>query len=205
MRRNKGRLFSLSLSNGFARHEFDGNVDADREPETALKLPDDGLGGGLGEEIHMRLDRGERDNGHLRVEVMPLMQGILSGKYDTIESIPLLRRRTLHFDSANNDQIRHGGRGMEPQLQAFLTELKAFSAECGIRCSELAIGWILSNPQITTVLAGCRTRRQLQENVAAIETKLTDDVVQRLNEISAPIANLCGANCDLWQWNSRIW
>lgn len=136
---------------------------------------------------------------------MPLMQGILSGKYDSIEEIPVLRRRTLHFDSNGNSQIRHGGRGMEAELQQFLRDLKTVSVESGISCSDLCLSWILSRKEVTTVLAGCRTCKQLESNVRAIETRLPDDLVARLDAISAPIAALCGANCDLWQWNSRIW
>ena len=136
---------------------------------------------------------------------MPLMQGILSGKYDSIEAIPVVRRRTLHFDSRTNDQIRHGGPGMEAELQTFLRELRRVSEESGISCSALCIGFILSNRAVSTVLAGCRTRKQLRENVQAVETGLPADLLDRLHEISAPIAALCGANCDLWQWNSRVW
>ena len=72
-------------------------------------------------------------------------------------------------------------------------------------CSALCIGFILSNRAVSTVLAGCRTRKQLRENVQAVETGLPADLLDRLHEISAPIAALCGANCDLWQWNSRVW
>lgn len=87
---------------------------------------------------------------------MPLMQGILSGKYDTIEEIPVVRRRTLHFDSRKNDQIAiRGGPGMEDALETFLADLKAVSKESGISCSALCISWILSHSAVSTVLAGC--------------------------------------------------
>jgi len=136
---------------------------------------------------------------------MPLLQGILTGKYSRIDEIPKARRRTLHFDSAGNDQIRHGGRGMEAELSAFLGALRRLSDDCGIPCSDLCIGWILAHDAVSTVLAGSRTREQLARNVEAAETRLPADVVARLNDISAPLAALCGANCDLWQWNSRVW
>ena len=136
---------------------------------------------------------------------MPLMQGILSGKYNSIEEIPVIRRRTIHFDSVGNDQIRHGGRGMEKELGIFLQNLRALSAESGLKCSELCTSWILSHSAVTTVLGGARTTEQLESNVKAIETKLPEDLIRKMDEISAPIAALCGANCDLWQWNSRIW
>ncbi len=136
---------------------------------------------------------------------MPLMQGILTGKYDSIDDIPPVRRRTIHFDSRKNDKIRHGGQGMEPQVQQFISDLKQLSNESGISCSDLCISWILSNKAVSTVLVGCRNTAQLKANVKAIETKLPDDLVASLNKISAPIADLCGANCDPWQWNSRVW
>lgn len=82
----------------------------------------------------------------------------------------------------------------------FWRELRRVSEESGISCSALCIGFILSNRAVSTVLAGCRTRKQLRENVQAVETGLPADLLDRLHEISAPIAALCGANCDLWQW-----
>ncbi len=136
---------------------------------------------------------------------MPLLQGILSGKYNSVEEIPVIRRRTIHFDSKGNDQIRHGGQGMESELSTFLSELKKVSLESGISCSALCISWVLKNSTVTSVLSGSRTRAQLEANIAAVETELPDDVYSRLTEISKPLAACYGANADLWQWNSRIW
>ena len=136
---------------------------------------------------------------------MPLMQGILSGKYSSIEEIPVIRRRTLHFDSQGNDQIRHGGRGMEKELGIFLSKLKALSEKTGYKCSELCTSWILSRSAVSTVLGGARNIEQLESNIKAVETRLPAEIVEEMDAISTPIADLCGANCDLWQWNSRIW
>ncbi|MDO5021790.1 MAG: aldo/keto reductase [Eubacteriales bacterium] len=136
---------------------------------------------------------------------MPLMQGILAGKYDSTDEIPPTRRRTIHFDSRKNDLIRHGGQGMEPEVQQFITDLKALSKETGISCSELCISWVLSNKAVSTILVGIRNIEQLKANVKAMEIKLPEDIIARLNDLSAPIAELCGPNCDFWQWNSRVW
>jgi Predicted oxidoreductases (related to aryl-alcohol dehydrogenases) len=43
---------------------------------------------------------------------MPLMQGLLTGRYASIEDIPMLRRRTRHF-SRHRDGTRHGEEGHE--------------------------------------------------------------------------------------------
>lgn len=101
-----------------------------------------------------------------------------------------MRRRTLHFDSRKNDQIRHGGPGMEDALETFLADLKAVSKESGISCSTLCISWILSHSAVSTVLAGCRTTAQLEANVKAVETTLSADLVKRLDE-TAPRLPAC--------------
>lgn len=136
---------------------------------------------------------------------MPLLQGLLSGKYTSIEEIPVIRRRTIHFDSNGNSQIRHGGQGMEKELGVFLGNLKKISDESGISCSALCISWILRNSAVTSVLSGSRTRAQLDANIKAVETELSDELYAKLTEISQPLFACYGANSDLWQWNSRVW
>jgi myo-inositol catabolism protein IolS len=43
---------------------------------------------------------------------MPLMQGLLSGRYNSVEDIPVLRRRTRHF-AGTREGTRHGEQGAE--------------------------------------------------------------------------------------------
>jgi myo-inositol catabolism protein IolS len=46
---------------------------------------------------------------------MPLMQGLLTGKYETVDDVPPFRTRTRHF-SGDRPQSRHGGPGAEKEL-----------------------------------------------------------------------------------------
>ena len=44
---------------------------------------------------------------------MPLLQGLLSGKYQNLKSFPKNRARTRHFDSRHNQKSRTGENGFE--------------------------------------------------------------------------------------------
>ena len=138
---------------------------------------------------------------------MPLMQGILAGKYKQIDDIPPVRRRTIHFDQSHNPLVRHGGSGFEAQLVPMLEQLHGLAAESGYSEACLAIAWLISKAGVRSVIAGCRDVRQLQDNAVSVETKLSPELTARLDEISEPLRQEMGGNLDIWQLgdNSRIW
>jgi aryl-alcohol dehydrogenase-like predicted oxidoreductase len=138
---------------------------------------------------------------------MPLMQGILSGKYKTLEDIPQNRKRTYQFDSAKNPLARHGGRGAEPVLESFLETLRKLAAESGLEPAKLAIAWLRSRSGVATIVAGCRNRKQLEFNAEAIDTVLPSDVMEALDQAGKPLRDELGDNADLWQSGAdiRVW
>lgn len=138
---------------------------------------------------------------------MPLMQGILTGKYATLEDIPLKRKRTVHFDSRCNPESRHGGPGAEDAIHYLLRELRQLADESGISAAHLSIGWILAKEGVSTVIAGCRSVEQLRDNVKAAMTSLDPAVLQALDEASRPLYQAFPDQLDLWQPSSksRIW
>jgi aryl-alcohol dehydrogenase-like predicted oxidoreductase len=52
--------------------------------------------------------------------------------------------------------------------------LKAMAADSGHTVAQLALAWVLSNPAVTVGLVGIRNPKELHENVAAADWKLTD-------------------------------
>jgi aryl-alcohol dehydrogenase-like predicted oxidoreductase len=137
---------------------------------------------------------------------MPLMQGILSGKYGRIAEIPALRRRTVHFSSAGNPDCRHGMAGAEAEVERFLAGLSALARETGISGGTLSIAWLVARGA-SSVIAGCRTLAQLHENASAAETVLSGDILKALDDLSRPLLDKLGHCLDLWQSpeKSRIW
>lgn len=138
---------------------------------------------------------------------MPIMQGILTGKYRSLAEIPPIRKRTIHFNSQSSPLARHGGAGADSQVLTVLECLRSLSAESGYTVIELAIGWLMAKDGVSCIIAGCRSAAQLHENAAATQIKLKPDLIAALDQASQPLLDSLGDNLDIWQIgdNSRIW
>ena len=136
---------------------------------------------------------------------MPLMQGLLSGRYARIDDIPMMRRRTRHF-SGLRQGTRHGEHGEEDLLMATLSDLGDFAEAVGLPLAVLSLAWLTAQPGITSVLLGARTPSQLRSNLAAADLDIGPAAVAQLDEITFPLKRALGMNCDMWEsaHNSRI-
>ena len=63
--------------------------------------------------------------------------------------------------------------------------LKELAARYGKSVAQLAIAWVLGNPAVTVALVGMRNEKELQENVAAGNWKLTPDDRAEIDRIFA--------------------
>jgi myo-inositol catabolism protein IolS len=138
---------------------------------------------------------------------MGLMQGILSGSYRSIDEIPPLRARTRHFHHSRGEGTRHGEEGAEAEVIQALSDVKRLADELGVAMSKLSLAWAFYNPSIATTICGSRNLRQLEENLEAASFTLYPDVVEKLNQITAPVLKKLGSNPDYWEnnQNSRIY
>ena len=70
----------------------------------------------------------------------------------------------------------------------------------------LALAWPLHNPLVASVIAGMTKDYHVQSNADAAATKLSADVLKKLDEATAELKAAMGGNCDLWQGgeNSRV-
>jgi len=128
----------------------------------------------------------------------PLMQGLLTGKYGSLDDIPLNRRRTRHFHS-RREGTRHGEAGAEEELEAALAGIGGVAERTGISMSVLALSWCLSNPAITCTLTGARDVGQLQGNLVAVNMPLGPDLMGELDEITAPLKQKLGKHPDYFE------
>ena len=48
--------------------------------------------------------------------------------------------------------------------------------------SQLALAWVLHQPNITSVIVGATRPEQVHENIKAAEVKLSDDVIAAVND-----------------------
>lgn len=127
-----------------------------------------------------------------------LGQGLLTGKYRSIEDVPLNRRANRMYSSAWG-QGRHTDGGFEREIFALLADLEALCRESGCTMPELALGFLKQQPSVGSILVGARTAKQLEENLHAYEKTLPADVLARAKELSEPLRKQMGNNADLFE------
>ncbi len=139
------------------------------------------------------------------IAYMPLMQGLLSGRWEKVEDIPLARRRTRHF-SSKREGTRHGERGCERLLMETLGELRCFADAIGLPLATVALCWLLAQPGVSSAIIGARKPQQVVRNIQAAELDIGPAAIAQINEISAPLKRALGPNADMWESeeNARI-
>lgn len=98
----------------------------------------------------------------------PLQQGALARRYDR--------------------EVRSGARWLSPMRRAQFQALYDLLDELHMSLPELALRFVISNPDIACVLMGARSRVEVEHNVQAIERgPLSQDVFDRLDAIAAMV------------------
>ena len=86
----------------------------------------------------------------------------------------------------NPSSGRRGGESVRNILDIYRDRLQAYEQLCqdlGKQLADVALAWVLHNPDITSPIIGPRTIEQLDQNVSALELKLDDEIRTRLDEI----------------------
>jgi len=121
-------------------------------------------------------------NRHIELEVIPACKhfgvglipwspmggGILCGVLEKVKE----GRRT-------GEPLQKSAEKLRPQIQAYENLCK----EIGQKPADVALAWVLNNPVVTSPIVGPRTIQQLEENVNALEIKLTEETLKKLDEI----------------------
>ena len=75
---------------------------------------------------------------------------------------------------------------MANRVEANRATLEAYETLChdiGHQPADVALAWILNNPNITAPIIGPRTVEQLDQNVAALDITLDEETLTKLDEI----------------------
>jgi aryl-alcohol dehydrogenase-like predicted oxidoreductase len=111
----------------------------------------------------------------------PLAGGWLSGRYrqDATQGPTSAARQRLanRFDLDLPDNQR--------KLEA-AGQLAQLADDAGISLIELAIAFVLRHPAVTSAIIGPRTMEHLESQLTATGVHLTDDVLDRIDQIVAP-------------------
>jgi aryl-alcohol dehydrogenase-like predicted oxidoreductase len=105
----------------------------------------------------------------------PLAGGLLSGKYSRNEQAPEgARRASFDFPPVDKDRAFKVIDAMRPIAKSH-----------GVSVARIAIAWLLHKPPVTSVIIGAKTPEQLQDNLAAVDVKLTQEEMATLDKVSA--------------------
>ena len=105
----------------------------------------------------------------------PLAGGLLSGKFSREHQKPEDSRRSA-FDFPIVDKER---------TWRILDVLQPIANAHATSVATVALAWVLAKPFVTSVIIGAKRVDQLQQNLSAVDLQLTEDEMQKLDEVSA--------------------
>jgi aryl-alcohol dehydrogenase-like predicted oxidoreductase len=113
----------------------------------------------------------------------PLAGGWLSGSWtaDSSPTSPARQRLAARFDMSLAENRR--------KLEA-VEQLAKIADEAGMSLIELAIGFVVEHPAVTSAIIGPRTMEQLEGQLPAADVELDAAVLDRIDEIVRPGVNL---------------
>jgi aryl-alcohol dehydrogenase-like predicted oxidoreductase len=104
----------------------------------------------------------------------PLAGGLLSGKYSR-EGQAEAGSRRVAFDFPPVDKER---------AWDVVDAMRPMAQSRGVSVAQIALAWLLHQPQVTTVIVGAKKPEQLADNIAATRVRLEAGELARLNEVS---------------------
>ena len=113
----------------------------------------------------------------------PLAGGWLSGRYRKGEATP---------ESTRSERLPWRYDLSIPENQAKLEAADALAElaeSAGIELIHLAIAFVIRHPAVTSAIIGPRTMEHLQSQLGAAEVTLSDDILDRIDEIVPPGKN----------------
>jgi aryl-alcohol dehydrogenase-like predicted oxidoreductase len=116
----------------------------------------------------------------------PLSGGWLSGRWrkdagDLAPMSPARRRLADRYDLTRPENQR--------KLDA-AEALARLADEAGLSVIEMAIAFVIRHPAVTAAIIGPRTMEHLESQLPAAELELSDDVLDRIDQIVAPGTNI---------------
>jgi aryl-alcohol dehydrogenase-like predicted oxidoreductase len=117
------------------------------------------------------------DNGISQIVWSPLAQGVLTGKY------------------GKGGQAPADSRALNPQMNIFIDkwlgedllksvqQLSPIAADLGISMTQLALAWVLHEPNLASAIIGASKPQQVKENASASGIKLDDATLEAIDSV----------------------
>ncbi len=107
----------------------------------------------------------------------PLAQGVLTGKYLPGQQPPT-DSRGGHAEAGGSMR-----RFLKDELLTRVQGLTPIAADLGLSMAQLALAWVLQNPNVAAAIIGASRPEQVGDNVKAAGVTLDADVMARIDEV----------------------
>ncbi|PTA43999.1 aldo/keto reductase family protein [Micromonospora sp. RP3T] len=112
----------------------------------------------------------------------PMAQGVLSGKYLPGQPPPAGSRATDEKSGAN-----FIARWMSDEVLTRVQQLKPLAEQAGLTMPQLAVAWVLQNPNVSSAIIGASRPEQVHDNVKAAGVKLDASLLKAIDDIVEPV------------------
>ena len=109
------------------------------------------------------------------VAYSPIGRGFLSGQWRSIDD--------LADDDWRRNNPRFQGENFQRNLDV-VEKIEEIAREKGVTPAQLAIAWVLAQGDDIVPIPGSKSRKHLEENVAAAEIELTPEELARIDEVA---------------------
>jgi aryl-alcohol dehydrogenase-like predicted oxidoreductase len=117
-----------------------------------------------------------------QVVFSPIAQGVLTGKYAPGQPPPAGSRATDEKSGA--DFIGHW---LSDEVLGAVQQLVPIAEQAGTSLAQLAIAWVLQNPNVSSAIIGATRPAQVEENAKAAGVRLDASVLKAIDEVLDPI------------------
>jgi aryl-alcohol dehydrogenase-like predicted oxidoreductase len=107
----------------------------------------------------------------------PIAQGVLTGKYLPGQAPPEGSRATDEHGGAN--MIKGWMRDKVLEKVQLLTPI---AEEAGLTMAQLAVAWVLANPNVSSAIVGATRPEQVRDNAAAAGHKLAPELLKKIDD-----------------------
>ncbi|HVW44206.1 MAG TPA: aldo/keto reductase, partial [Amycolatopsis sp.] len=108
----------------------------------------------------------------------PIAQGVLTGKYKPGQPPPQGSRATDENGGATFVQ-----RFLRDEVLERVQQLEPLAAQAGLSLAQLAVAWVLRNPNVGSAIIGASRPEQVHENVKAAGVKLDADLLKAIDDV----------------------
>ncbi|MET4648301.1 aldo/keto reductase family protein [Streptomyces sp. NBC_01724] len=112
----------------------------------------------------------------------PIAQGVLTGKYKPGAQPPAGSRAT---DDKGGASFVAGW--LRDDVLERVQQLRPLADQAGLSLAQLAVAWVLQNPNVSAAIIGASRPEQVTENVRAAGVKFDADLLKAIDDVLDPV------------------